>query len=400
MRADTPTKLSLWDFARIIGFNPLHFGGIELQEIAGAYCNRPMPQYEWQDGDRVGREAVARAIAMAEENMEAYLRFHVLPAYDVLERVDGVQNYQAWLRGNASRVFPLNWGYINEGGVRATTLIDAAGTIVWTDAGYWQVGTVTAALPEADMDTCEIRIYYPGHAADPAWEIRPAEVTIAGQVATIVFRRELAVNPDLWDALEYEAANGDDNADFLTDVAVYRVYTDPSQGMSWLWEPWGLCGCGGVGCATCQLASQTGCFYVRDEKYGTVVGRPGTWTEGVFAAHDFSHGFRKPDFGVFSYLSGYRDQTQTCPNKTMYPTLARAVAYYAAALLERPPCDCTVDSWHYWREDATDVSQGRRSAPQLGANIGNPLGTRRGEIYAWNTVMTLTIGQGAVPITV
>lgn len=399
MRASTPTKLSLYDWTTIMGMSPLHVAGIDLGSIRGVHCTKPLPQYDWQEGDRVSREQIGRVIAMAEENMENYLGFHVLPSYDVNESMLAPRAYPAEVGEYlVSKRYRAKWGYFIEGGRRAVTQLTIipqtptpAGPdvdIIWSDEStpppgiYWRVGTVKATVV-ADTDPCEVRVFYPDHDGDPVWEIRPADVTIVGTVATIVFRRELAVNPDQWDALVYEAANGDSDADFLDTVDVYRVYTDPAQQIALYGHP--------HLCPYCSTAPDpaAGEAAIIDPILSQLDVAKGTWSAGVFTPN----GVCSPvaTRALFSYFSGYADGRQTCPTKTMDGQLARAVAVYAAALLERPPCDCTVDSWEYWREDA---NEGKRYAIQSTRNT--PFGTRRGAVYAWERVLELTLGQGAV----
>lgn len=392
MRANTVTKLSLHEFATILGMNPLHFGGIDLEAVAGAYCARPLPQYEWQHGDRSAREAVAKAIADAEANIERYLGFRVLPSWEVNELHDAYQSFRPELGGvYASRSYHLNWKKLVEAGKRISTAIETA-SIAWGASGFWQRGTVTATVA-AGQDPEEIHIYYPGKSGDPAWEIRPIEVSIAGTTATITFPRECAVAESLWDALEFAAADGEDDGDFLTEVDVYRVYNAPDDNTVLEWEPWGLCACDGQGtCAGCTISTQTGCFYIRDELTAQVNAKPGTWADSEFTAAEFENG-RRPDQARFFYRAGHRDLSLAMPTRTIQRDLARAIAYYAAALLDREPCDCTVDAWLKWRAKTRGEV---RFAAQVGQLSDNPLGDTVGAAYAWGRVLELTLGEGAV----
>ncbi len=402
MRASTPTKLSLYDWTTIMGMSPLHVAGIDLGSIRGVHCTKPLPQYDWQEGDRVSREQIGRVIAMAEENMEGYLGYHVLPSYDVNESMLTPRAYPL-PQGEylTSTHYRAKWGYFIEGGRRAVTQLTIIPQtpsppgpdvdIIWSDEDapppgiYWRIGTVLATVP-VDTDPCEVRVYYPGHDADPAWEIRPATVTITNTTATIVFRRELAVNPDQWDALVYEAANGDSDADFLDTVDVFRVYTDPAQQIALYGHPH-LC----PACSTSPDPS-AGEAAIIDPTLSQLHVAKGTWTNGVFTPTRCSCG-PVSTRALFSYFSGYADDRQVCPTKTMDGRLAHAIAVYAAALLERPPCDCTVDSWEYWRED---LAEGATRRYAFWAGNSTPFGTRRGAVYAWERVLELTLGQGAV----
>ena len=68
----------------------------------------------------------------------------------------------------------------------------------------------------------------------------------------------------------------------------------------------------------------------------------------------------------------------------MDPTLERAVAYFATALLDRALCTCENASKfsEHWREDLamTNTARSFQNAPKV---LENPFGTTRGAVYAW-----------------
>lgn len=416
-----PTKLSLYEFAQALGLSTLHVAGIEVEEIKGTYCASPWLQYAWMDADRVGREAIGRAIATAEDMMETYLGFRLLPSYEADERHATTKpyhpefvNFTGRQVGGFNSAVRTTWGYVLDYGRRKATPLTiiqqtlpgpVLADLVWTPSGYWEVAEVLVDATGI-TDPQEIRVFYPGKGSDPAWEIRPITVSIDGgsHIATITFPRELGVLESIWNALVPGAAEGSDDANFVSTVGVYRIYTDASDQASFRWEQVTSCGvCDGIdgGCPACSFRTMAGCITTRgDPRLGLSVFRPAAWDEDTraFLPRDFE-AFRQPDDIALNYLAGWEDPNKNRPRLEMAPKWREAVAYLAASLLERPPCDCSPDYWERWREDvSTDVSyfgQGGHILRVAPNDLSNPFGTRRGAIWAWKRCTDgLAIGQG------
>ena len=395
---EVQTKLSFADYAAIMQLNPIHAHGVNLNggtgpDIQRVACDSAWPQSNWQASDRVSRDEVMLAIARAEADIEAAIGYRLLPDWEVDEWRPTYRPYRPELahlstvnlRGYQQSI-PLGWGHFVSGGVKATTLIDDDAAIVWSDAdsdGYFETGTVSVTVQTSDP--CEIRAFYPGHSADPRYEIRPITVTIVGNTATITFRRELAVIEDELFGLVWNAVDGLDDDMFLTAVDVYRVWNDPQTQATIMWEGGG---CGS--CAACQFGTQSACLHARgDPQYGQVAYAPATWDaeDEVFEFASLAV-CRNPDIVRTWYYAGLRDMRSTFPETVMDRDWARTVAYYATSMLERPLCDCTADVYDYWRTDISVVG-GRDAALAYTSSVGdmdNPFGTRRGAHYAWRRV--------------
>lgn len=408
--ARTVTKLPLDTFARLMGMHPLHFNQVVYGDQT--HCDNVVFQHEWQTADKVSREEIAQAIAEAESKIENALHYRLAPSWEVDEWRQTSRPVQPELvrfdagdvRGYPSTVH-ANWGYFISGGIEAKTLIEAGASIVYSDEdsdGYFETATVSVSTSVTDKN--EVAAYYPGKDGANEWEIRPVNVTISSGVATIVFRREQAVNPDLFEALDIEGkeANGTDDADFLSTVDVYRHWNDPSTQASFLWGPLsaGTCGCSGDGCASCAFSAGTGCLQtVYDPRQSILSLASADWNVDTQQFERVGWPFaRAADIVRLYYRSGWRDKAQEYPFR-MDRQWERTVAYMAAALLDRPPCDCAKGTWEKWRNDITltqgsadgDVGLGYfRSAR---GNEDNPFGTTRGEINAWRQVKSKIIGD-------
>jgi len=411
-RTETETKLSTAEWAKIMGINPLHFEGVNLQaltEIEGN-CAGAWLQHEWQQHDAVSREELSRFIARAEADIEDALGFSLAPTWEVDERQVSIRPVQVEtinLGGSDVRWYrqPIitDKKWFIAGGIRGTAVVLAAAPITWAivPAGdYPRTGTVSA--PYTGSDPCEIQIFYPGKGADPTYQIRPAQVSIAAGVITVTFARELTVLELLQEDILAAPVDGLDNAAFLTTVDIYRVYNDPSTQVSFLWEPVGGCGCGSTGsCPTCSYATSTGCLVPRDGRLGIISYGPATWdaATGAFIAAPFGMA-RQPDILRLYYQAGLQDTKLACPRTTMSADWARTVAYYAASMVDREWCACSANVAEKWQEDLSFVSGGEEYS-RYGlspANLNNPFGPRRGAIYAWQRCngRDTRIGRAAV----
>jgi hypothetical protein len=411
MRASTQTKLSLYDFSRILGINPLHFGQVTFTPSSRtpAACDQAYFQYDWQDADRVSRESIAYAIAEAEELIERYLKYRLAPSWEVDEwrpteaalRHDLFRIGHFDVRG-LNQIVKAQWGHFISGGIEAKTLIQGGVAITYSDAdsdGYFETATVSVAVAEG-QSPCEIAVYYPGQSGDDAWEIRPIKVSIAAGVATITFRREQAVLAELLEELGPEPVDGTDNDSFLTQADVYRHWNDPQTQATLVWEPGAGCTCSGVGCAACVYSVQTACLYVRsDPKLSLVAYTPAEWDadDEEFIRRPLLS-WRQPDVVRLYYYSGLRDKRKAC-TRDMDEQWKRTVAHFTAALLDRPPCDCGVTEWEYWREDlalsnGSDASGSQKGTYQMNFDeFDNPFGTRRGMLDAWRRVQRQAIAE-------
>ena len=411
-RANTPTKLSLDRWFALMGINPLHANQVRFDSADNSLCSDIYFQYNWQTADHISREQLAQTIAETESDIESWLGYHMCPDWEVDEWRPSQRPYQPeYVNYNAGDVrgyrqtVRADWGYFISGGVKAQTLIEADAAIVYTDEdgdGYKETATVTVTTVAQDIN--EIAIFYPGMDGDEAWEIKNTQVSIAVPTATIVFRREQAVIPEKLEAFDIEGAEavGDVDADFLTTVDVYRRYNDPQAQASFLWEPLasGMCGsCDGSGCTVCAYSTQTGCLILRGEPRQSLVGYwPATWDEDAL---DFSRDTwavsRNPDIVRLYYYSGWRDKNSHYVSR-LSSEWERTVAYMAAARLPRPPCDCSADTWRYWREDlnlAKGSEDGLATYNPLLSRVGlanpldNPFGSKRGELQAWRKISGL-----------
>lgn len=402
-RAQTKTLLPLDRWGAIMGINPLHLNQVTVADLAPAsQCAQPVLQYDWQNADRIGREAIAIAIAQVEDLLVDWLKFLPMPDWTVDERqavrqpaVPNLFNtYGTGPRGQWSSV-AVGKGHVISGGVRAKSVIQAAAAITYSDVdgdGYSETATISGATTVTDVN--EIAVYYPAKSGADEYEIMPLKsVAISGGTVTIVVRREQLVLENLWEEMGSESVDGLVAGNFLTTLDIYRKYNDPQQQVQFLWERQpNYCGCGSGSCDQCGMETQFGCLNARDYRLGMFAMAPATWnSETDQFEGDSWAGYRLPDRVRLWYHSGYRDMNLARPSVMMAPRWERAIAHMSCAFLDRPLCNCNAleDIIKYWREDlAASIATGAESSSFAlpGRILDNPFGTTRGAIEAWKLV--------------
>ncbi len=407
-RANTLTKLPLDRWFELMQINPMHANGVFHPDHPPTVCAQPWLQHSFQTADRVSREDIANAIAQAEADIEKELHFRLQPTWEIDEWNPTVRPWDPRhhnlsntdLRGFGPTT-KVQWGYFITGGIRSKELAEAASAVVYTDADgdtYDETATITA--PVTFTDPCEVAIYYPvagpvTDAGDDKWQIRPINVSITAGVATITCARHQLVDAERQSDLippaddsHLRGVDGSDDANFLAAVDVYRVYNDPQQQVQFLWEPKGCQDCAGSGCSVCSYKVQNGCLLVRgDPRRSNIVYRPATWNATDLDFDTASWGVkREPDLVRVWYYAGWRDRHLSCPTVAMDSTYERAVAYYAASLLDRPICECNnVQAWiEQWRTDVAKQPSGGGSFQNSARALRNPFGPTKGAIFAWN----------------
>ena len=396
-RATPVTKLSLDEFAQIIGLNPFNFNGFSSATyFKNNTCGDIFFQYDWQHSDRLGRETIAMAIQQAEDEMEAEAGFPLMPSWIEDERVDypspgrpGVFGLSGLNTRGLFKSIEARRGHVISGGKRKKVLLERASVVTRTDEngdGYAETATVTT--PVTFTETDEVRIYYVGMDADDSWEIRPATVAITGGFATIKFKSwQIPVHNHLED-LNATPLDGDLIASYETIVDVYRVYSDPSEQLQFIWENDSGASCCGS-CVACQLSTQYGCFHLRDPRIGILVPAPGTWNTSTeeFDNAEFNV-CRDPDQVKLWYVAGWTDGSVKRPYVEMSNVWKYAVAYFAVSKFEREVCGCSNVNQFVakWRRDAAFTSMQEGGFSVTAEMMSNKLGTSMGALYAYRVI--------------
>lgn len=399
------TLLSIDRFARIINYSPMLMHGVyvvqdELQPDSS--CSDPVLMYTWQPrgGGRPGRAEIIQAIAQAEDSIYRALRFSPAARYfedDVI--ITGRPTYPGRARGLGLRA--SNYHFI-EPGVEAYAFLDNP-PIMWTDAdgdGYSEQGSVQVSVPTGTT-VDDICAFFPGMGTDYAWEIRPLRVTIDGNIdmATIVFSRHLCVLPDLQERLNAAGVDGIPDANFISEMNVYRRYSDPTQAAVLSWN------CGGCGvCSSCTYTTQSACLSILDQRNSLLLVQPATWDADALTWNtDWPCWIDFPIRARLNYRAGFRDRKLPRPLAEMAPELERAVTYLALSYLDRDwlTCEQVRNLQAHWRFDLakTESTSAQSSSFKLdNMLLRSPFGTTRAAIYAWRVIQPLMVGEAVLNV--
>jgi hypothetical protein len=274
--------------------------------------------------------------------------------------------------------------------------------VVYTDPdgdGFSELATVTIAT--AITSACELHVFFKDKGADDdTWEIRPhLAKAVAGGSFSATFPSWMLFDPDLWEQLLRAPGAGasaldidsEDSDNYVTQVDVYRVYNDPEDQCTLIWEgATGLCSsCSGAGCPKCDDVTQVACVSVRNELDSLVIPVPSTYSAGAFTTTTFTTGY-EPDRAKVSYRSGDYDlDLSGCYE--MPQDLAEAVTYMATARLSRPLCTEAVNLAQKEKELRADLTIINPDGLEVTRWVTQevlkcPFGTRRGELDAWQIV--------------
>jgi hypothetical protein len=287
----------------------------------------------------------------------------------------------------------LQRGYVLTGGVRLKEGIETA-AVTRSDSngdGYDDLCTVSVGV--GFTDTNQIRVYYPGESGAYQWEIRPINVSIASNIATITFNSWQIVDPDTQRSISQspDLIDAEVAGNYLSTVDVYRVRNDPQTQVTFLWEEAAtICACGST-CINCQLNTQTGCFHIRNDRLGLVAASPGEWNAAnqQFSSLDWNdEECRAPDQALIHYYSGWLDSKIERPYVEMDSYWEYAVAYYAASLLDKDSCSCSnaAEFIHKWRVDVAHAGQQTGVWDKTVDQLANRLGTTKGALFAINSI--------------
>lgn len=425
--------LPLDDFRRILGWNPFHFWGLANADVPVTQsCPSVLKEYAWQHVDAAGRSEIRQAIESAEGLLRDYFGFAVAPEYREIEIpwarfADNARTRFGQSDATGRWIAPRlpGVGYVQAAGVESLALIGTAvksdppvpltDTLVFTDRDGDSLDdtfTITMATTETDPD--KIAVYFV--AADrldnepvgARWRIQPAQVQIAGGVATIIGRLWLLVRPIKYQGVNpqpLDPGNITVNGPYAQSLDVYLRTTDPNgttidtSQATVVWETrpchgwWCGCGCqaatydpAGAIRDPAAIASATARVALRDAKLGILGIGEAVYntTTGLWSNVPWDTWY-EPDRITVRVYAGY-----PLENQAMLPKFQTVVARLAMAELARPVCACDTANreLHNWQFDlarsagANDETFGYISREDL----ANPLGTRRGAVFAWKQI--------------
>lgn len=433
--------LPLETFRKVLGWNPFWFFGLSNSGLmpVNSECPQVVKQYAWQNTNAVGRYEIGQAIESAENLLQMYLGYSVAPKYSEVtipwprfydNAMSRWGTWDATGRYIAPRL-PFGYGQVQSLGTELLTLVGTAtvgaATLVFTNqfngAGLALDDTFTITLPTTETDPTKLAVYFAqadrpdGAPISSEWRVQPVQVSISAGVATIIGRIWLIVRPILYDNANLQPLDPADLAasgPYAQSLLVYSRTTDPTGAtyqtsmvtLNWETSPihgwWCCCGCQ-QSSVYAPNASQdpaatgygVGRGIIRDSKMG-IIGVDGALydsSSGVWRGIPWAD-CHEPDSVTFRILAGY-----PLENGQLSKKYEQTVVRLALAELGFPICACEQanrDIYH-WQ---LDMSRSQGTEDVYGfisrEDLANPLGTRRGAIWAWHKVRNERLTPGVL----
>lgn len=404
--------LPLETWRNLMGIHPYHFWQLSSSDKVpiDTGCNTLVWSYPWLSVDAASRQDATHAIEQAEQKLAQYLGYSPAPRY-----TSTVLDWPAtWASDGRWLSIPLPEGYVQAIGTEQLTLLGTP-VLAYSDPdsdGLQDTWTLTIATTITDAS--QIAVYYAaadrlnGAAAGDDWRIQPITITISAGVATIRGRSWQVVKPILYEGFASDAIDPDPTPITSTFVSTLDVYqrTTNANGttvatgqavITWETRPchgWWCCcdscctsdpysGSPYDPAAVAQAVARVG---IRDARHGLITPAQASYdsTSGVWSSLDWSV-CSQPDRVTVRYLAGFPlgvDGLMQEPYRTV-------VARLAAAELARNVCGCEQANraLYYWQHDLAQTARGDELFGISPENLNNPLGTRRGQVYAWKFIM-------------
>lgn len=422
--------LPLETYRKIMGLHPLYFWGFKNSAVQPtSACNGLLYKYSWQAADAEGRQDIAEAIHSAEEQLLEYLKFYPAPRYKEMtmpwpQYHDAMQSRYRPVNGAGLRVgLYLPEGYIQAIGTELlTSLGSPAVTVADTNADGIIDTFTTAPLATAVTDETEIAAYFKladrnNEPVGDEWRVLPIQVTISAGFVTIKGPSWIVAQPALYEAIDptfLVSIDPNDAAKYVTHLDLYQrtTYTEgntpaTSQGVL-LWDTTEGCGSGWCFCANCTgitydptnsnadpaaIGMSVARVGISDPKLGRVIPANAILnaTSGIW--YDQVQFYREPDRALIRYLAGYPLNSRGEMDHKMQVVVARL----ATAIMGRPinGCDEANREMYRWQFDVARAAGANDEQYSISpADLDNPFGTRRGEVWAWKQVKNLHLQRG------
>jgi hypothetical protein len=400
-----------------INYHPYHFWGLGGQIVpVTSNCNSIVPQYGYQQADVVGRHGIRSAIQTAEERIEPHLGFYPAPRYceDTVAwpAYPKVDVHRLGYAGANDRWLTVNvpHKHVQTVGVEKIVAVGLASVVTLSDAngdGLVDKFTVTANAPVGLVDLTQIVVYFSaadrftGDSFEERWRIAPIRTSLSGGVLTITGPAWLLVKPILYESMALNPLDAADTTNYAStlDVCWRYPYTegttlaDASLIFIWQTPPYPMINYNIVFASTDPAGyawaigratltdSVNGVLGIGESCYNATTG---AWDAVPWYSSIYK--FRQPDRVIVRYLAGF----PLDKSGRMSSNYATAVSRLAAAEMPNRICACDSSNRELarWQFDlarsagANDEAYGYISREDL----GNPFGTRRGQVEAWKFV--------------
>lgn len=362
-------------FREILGIDPYRFWQFDHPDHGEvSECDVLYTHFRYQSSNRIaGRYEFSNALFRAEFSLCDKLGYYIGPMYSENETAVIGKVVQPVVYATVPNTFQTKWRHVLRVGKLTWTNISSEAIIIDMSSDE-VVLTVTGVTGYAEN---EITVCY----ANEYVRIRPIEVSISGDTATITIRRWLLANPLLWNSSV--AIDATVAANYVASVDIYRRYIDVTDQLTLVWRPTlSTCNCELPTCTMCNPQEDTGCAFQGNFLEGTVAYKHAIYSEGQWI-YSTACLYRRPDMVCINYEHGLEI------DDPLIDYWSQMVVHYAIALIPDMVCGCcdVLNESKYWQEDLSHAASGLGSYMMGQSEAENPFGHRRGAIEAWHAVL-------------
>jgi hypothetical protein len=402
--------LTLERWREVLGYHPYHFwnqadSGSGAKVPVASSCNALVREYAWQNADAVGRDDIRRAIDTAVQRLTEHLDYSPYPRY--FEEVIALN--RASIRNRCVTV-RLRWGRLIDFGVEAFTALTTDNLVTTvSDSDGDGLNDMWSATFDGTTYDLEDTYIYPGDAELPfndratvltspeckwlrqarRWQLDEDGITVTSPLPPMAQPLLLGLPTQTGMA----ALDPASDANYLQEPRFYTRSTN-SDGITTanaavIFEYDNPCGCGACSCDGQGLPyTRLGQAVAWDRNSGeaTLYAASYDAANEVWNTGDFC-GCGYPDRVRVRYYAGDEDGCRW----------DEVVARLAAAELARPVCGCTTANRELgrWQADLARAAGANDDMYVMSpGDLDNPLGTRRGQVYAWQRVKRLALTRG------
>ena len=413
------TLLPIETFRQLLGWNPLHFWQLSNQTYAPLTdaCSTLIREYAWQNAGASGRSDIYEAIQTAEQRLKNYLQFSPAPHY-LTEALDVgclQHGYGAYQGYGQPPFFKLGEGRVSRIATETVTLVDGAVVPNYSDEdGDGLDDTFTLIVTDSTTDPADIEVYFasgdqlpPYNSANDLcrWQIRPVTATRTdANTITIQGARWLVVRPAKYEGFLSGAGYNNDAfgnlnssgaldpqepSNFVSQLAVYKRVVSAANQASLIYT-------NADGSESSYAVNVT----IADRRTSQIALRI---AGGGGCPCTCGYSFWNP----YGQLGAYQQVSYP-----LYPSVRFEVNYRAGeelnewqtivtrlALAELKKRICACDDAnaeiYFWQQDLARAGGVTEEQFRIGnSQLDNPLGTRRGQIYAWERIVDREMLRG------
>ena len=395
---------------QLMQYNPWHFWQWSNSLVPlSSDCNTLVRAYGWQDADRAGRDQIVNAINRAETLMHDYAHFWPTPRPFSETQIYPIQpSLFQYPR------ITLEHKYVQALGTEQET-DSATEAIVYTDEdgdGLVDTATLTATVTAGTLPS-EIVVRFLAADCGPVAisELPLRSVAVSGVNATITINAWACARPIRYQGRGGVALNPSDvppsaTSPYATSATVLRRRCDPTGTSAATVmitaeydtnpAPWGSGCCSNPGNPSSNDPAATATVLARgtiiDSRAGIVAFGEATYntTTGTWYQNCIDWCRYPPNRVTVNGYAGFPLNGIAIDDRW-----AQVIGRLAGAELARPICACTSANKELY-EWQTDLSRTGATNELFAApsDMTNPLGSRRGQIYAWRSFQNEQVSTG------